>query len=435
MPTEIFSVCALPYSCASGDAFQVSLFVSPKLTPDQPSDELRRVSLFPHWGELVKQHMTVELTDQAGPIEAAALLAGVKPAVWDAAFPPETPVKGQPVPEWQGRRWRTFDARKVHDLGKAVHLATMYASPTSPPMPADHPLAGPLAELSGRYYRIEQLTEFTRRRIYDESLMTADLDELVESGESPAVIGRVIASEQPWLRSLALELHRTRRFYERPEEAGNIGSVRVDGAVPPPLPRPEPEFHERCAMAGDHPTLLRQLGLVIDLKVADPDRLRSSEWLSASLAIDGDLGPAVSRARSAAPLATPSSPLQKPRIGWTGLRGLATRIASRYSIWKLMGPRSSLSALRLCHASRRSKPKARTALRTQQRLPCAPMASPSFVSGKLKTHSNAWAGSATSSRRSGKGNRQPCPVRMSLAAFASMCGTTPPSAGSRSIRA
>ena len=118
------------------------------------------VSLFPHWGELVKQHMTVELTDQAGPIEAAALLAGVKPAVWDAAFPPETPVKGQPVPEWQGRQWRTFDARKVHDLGKAVHLATMYASPTSPPMPADHPLAGPLAELSGRYYRIEQLTEF-----------------------------------------------------------------------------------------------------------------------------------------------------------------------------------------------------------------------------------------------------------------------------------
>ena len=163
MPTEIFSVCALPYSCASGDAFQVSLFVSPKLTPDQPSDELRMFSLFPHWGELVKQHMTVELTDQAGPIEAAALLAGVKPAVWDAAFPPETPVKGQPVPEWQGRRWRTFDARKVHDLGKAVHLATMYASPTSPPMPADHPLAGPLAELSGRYYRIEQLTEFTRR--------------------------------------------------------------------------------------------------------------------------------------------------------------------------------------------------------------------------------------------------------------------------------
>ena len=91
-------------------------------------------------------------------------------------------------------------------------------------MPADHPLAGPLAELSGRYYRIEQLTEFTPATHYDESLMTADLDELVESGESPAVISRVIASEQPWVRSLALELHRTRRFYERPEEQANGNS-------------------------------------------------------------------------------------------------------------------------------------------------------------------------------------------------------------------
>src|SRR4029077_7955762 len=65
----------------------------------------------------------------------------------------------------------------------------------------------------------------------------------------------------------------------------------LEGAVSPPLPRPEPEFHERCAMAGDHPTLLRTLGLVIDLKVDDPDRLRSSQWLSAALVLDGDRRP------------------------------------------------------------------------------------------------------------------------------------------------
>jgi hypothetical protein len=34
MPTEIFSVCALPHSCAADADFHVSLFVSPKLTPD-----------------------------------------------------------------------------------------------------------------------------------------------------------------------------------------------------------------------------------------------------------------------------------------------------------------------------------------------------------------------------------------------------------------
>jgi len=290
MPTEIFSVCALPHSCAVDDDFHVSLFVSPKLTPDVPFDELHTFSLFPHWGAVVKQDVTVELFDQAGVIEATPLLGAVKPKVWDSAFPPDTPVNGRPVPNWQGRRWRTFDARTVHDFGKAVHLASMYAGPTAPPAPNEHPLAGPLAEISGRYYRIQHVGDVTRRRVYDESLMTEDLDQIVESGESPAVIGRVIADAQPWLRRMALELHRTRRFYERPEEQGAYRERPLEGAVSPPLPRPEPEFHERCAMAGDHPPLVRALGLVIDLKVADPDRLRSSRWLSAAIVVDGDRG-------------------------------------------------------------------------------------------------------------------------------------------------
>jgi hypothetical protein len=291
MPTEIFSVCALPYSCASDADFHVCLFVSPKLTPDVPFDELGTFSLFPHWGALVKQHVTIDLFDEAGPIEATPLLADVTPKVWDSAFPPETPVNGQPVPQWQGRRWRTFDARTVHDLGKAVHLATMYTSPTAPPAPHDHPLAGPLAEISGAYYRTEHVAEVARRRVYDESLMTADLDQIVESAEAPGVISEVIADQEPWLRSMALQLHRARRYYERPEEQREYRERPIDGAVSPQVPRPEPEFHERCAVAGDHPTLLRRLGLVIDLKVANPDRLRSSEWLSAAIAVDGNLGP------------------------------------------------------------------------------------------------------------------------------------------------
>jgi hypothetical protein len=291
MPTEIFSVCALPYSCASDADFHVSLFVSPKLTPDNPLDELQTFSVFPHWATVVKDEVTVELFDQTGPIEATPLLGGVKPKVWDAAFPPDTPVNGRSVPKWQQRRWRTFDARTVHDFGKAVHLATMYSSPTAPPAPDDHPLAGPLAEISGEYYRTEHVAEISRRRVYDESLMTADFDRIVESSESPAVIGRAIADQQPWLRRMAMELHRARRFYERPEEAGEYRDRPLEGAVSPPLPRPEPEFHERCAMAGDHPLLLRALGLVIDLKILDPDRLRSSKWLSAAIVVGGNHGP------------------------------------------------------------------------------------------------------------------------------------------------
>ena len=153
MASETFSVCALPHSCAAGAEFHVSLFVAPKLTPDVEWDELRSFTYFPHWAAGVKKDATIELFDQNGPIAATPLLAAVRPAVWDAAFPPETPVKGPVPPDWAQRRWRTFDARTVHDFGKAVHLATMYAAPTSPPAPADHPLAGPLREISGRFYR------------------------------------------------------------------------------------------------------------------------------------------------------------------------------------------------------------------------------------------------------------------------------------------
>ena len=293
--TEDFIVCALPHSCAEQADFHVSLFVSPRLTPDVPLDELRSFGVFPHWGQTVQDGLRIELFDQAGQIEATPLLDEVDPSVWEAAFPPDTPVRGRELPDWGGRRWRTFAARTVHDMGKVVHLATMYADPTTPPAPADHPLAEPLAEISREYYRrdphIPGPSPRQPRLIYDESLMTRDLDRIVESGEPLAVIERLIASQEPWLRRLALELHRARRYYERPESAVPYQDRPTPGAISPPVDRPEPEFHERCAMAGDHPALMRRLGLVIDLRVLDPSRLRQSRWLSARLSPGGNPQP------------------------------------------------------------------------------------------------------------------------------------------------
>ena len=84
--------------------------------------------------------------------------------------------------------WRTFAARTVHDLGKAVHLATMYADPTSPPAPDEHPLTEAIQEISGKYYRPaprpHEAGTRERRLVYDESLMSADLDSIVESDDA-----------------------------------------------------------------------------------------------------------------------------------------------------------------------------------------------------------------------------------------------------------
>jgi len=195
------------------------------------------------------------------------------------------------VPRWENRHWRSFAARAVHDIARDLHMATIYADPTTPPRPQDHPLADRLSQMiaNKEYYRIEGDGR-TRRRIYDESRMTADLDRIIESREPLATVERFVTGQQDWLERAALELHRCRRYYERPESQLGYQASPTPGARVPPIAPPEPEFHERCAMVGDHPALLRRLGLVIDLRVADPSRLRQSQWLSARVSIDGELG-------------------------------------------------------------------------------------------------------------------------------------------------
>ena len=75
-------------------------------------------------------------------------------------------------------------------------------------------------------------------------------------------------------REPAYELHRARRFYDRPESR----SSRSTASDPTPsaagaVARAQGEFHERVTKVGDHPELLRRLGLVIDLAVDDVERL------------------------------------------------------------------------------------------------------------------------------------------------------------------
>ncbi|MGI8683863.1 MAG: hypothetical protein ACR2MO_01965 [Acidimicrobiales bacterium] len=292
MPDELFTVCALPHSCARRAEFHVSLFVSPRLTPGAPAgagEVLDEYRLFSRWASSLVDGTTIELSDQHGVIECSPQLGAVRPDVWLAAFPPDTPVRGQPLPEWDNRRWRSFRAAHVHDWAKLIQAAGVYADPTTPPAPSAHPLTRLMAALTDGWYRTDT-TQGGRQRVYDESIGTREFDALIESGEQLEVIERIIADEQDPMRRIALELHRARRFYERPESQHEYRERPVEGLKSPRPDRPVPDFHERCALAGDHPALLRALGLVIDLTVDDPDRLRRSSWLSAVLAVDGDSG-------------------------------------------------------------------------------------------------------------------------------------------------
>ena len=285
MAAEYFTVVALPHSRAPGADFHVSLFVSPRLTPDGAEGELRDFTHFPHWAALLQDDAEFELRDQNGVIEATPLLGPIEPAVWDAVFPETTPVRGPEPPEWGARHWRTFRAAEVHDFAKLLHVVAMVLAPTSPLVPSAHPLTAAINVLGGG---------FEGRRQYDESRITSRYDEMLgEHGPggdhvSLAAIEKNIASTDEPLGRASMEIHRARRFYERPEAQATYSERPDPKATLPRPPRPGPDFHERCSLVGDHPVLQRTLGLVVDLEVIDLPRLATSQWLSASITPAGD---------------------------------------------------------------------------------------------------------------------------------------------------
>jgi hypothetical protein len=294
MVTERFTVVALPHSVDADAPFHVSLFVSPQLGPDGQRTRLRRFRHFPHWAAVLKD-ATFELRDQIGSIPANPLLRPATPRVWDAVFPPDTPVRPPGDLDFTDRRWRTFRAGEVHDDAKLLHVAAMYADPTSPPLPSVHPLGqilgrgGATTGTAGAF----DIRGDGKRREYDESRITEALDEQIGEGREPisleALERRIDAMgpEQAFQR-LALQVHRARRFYERPESELDYRRTPRRDATHRRPPRPAPDFHERCSLAADHPALQRRLGLVVDLVVDDPDRLRESAWLSGRIVPQGD---------------------------------------------------------------------------------------------------------------------------------------------------
>ncbi len=215
MATELFSVVALPHSVAAGAEYHVSLFVSPRLTPNGAEGKLKTFKHFPHWAQILGSHATIELFDQLGPIVVKPRLDDLDPKLWDAIFPANTPVRGPQNVDFSDRHWRTFRAGEVHDAAKVLHLAAIFSDPTSPPAPSVHPLTRLMGQMG---------VGSTGHGEYDESRVTEMLDRLIgETGEPGQVaiplrrLESIVDNQDNPLMRLAMQVHRARRFYERPE--------------------------------------------------------------------------------------------------------------------------------------------------------------------------------------------------------------------------
>lgn len=277
-----YSVLALPHSHRADEAFHLSLFVSPDLQA-APGEDLSASTVFRDWAAGLAT-ATIEVTCDSGELPIEPLTSPIRADLWQHLFPGSTPVRTYEPPQWDGRHWRTFEARAGQDAALAIQTALAAASPVAPPdVDAGAALADALGLGYGRFDNSDEL-EASRLRRWDEVTGELSLDHPVPLARLEGRGGRGDPNER-----LLWQLHRARRFYDRPEEQHDYRRRPDPDATQPPLPRPEPDFAERLSLINDHPALQRLLGIVIDCRVLELDRLRAASWLSARiLPADGD---------------------------------------------------------------------------------------------------------------------------------------------------
>ena len=288
-----YTVVALPRTADPGASRHVSLFISPRLSPDGKLADFEPVV---RWAEAVADPgTTIKLTDQSGHSYALEATLPDDPRYWEAIFPPSTPVRGWESGSLHGRTLQSYPAESGPRIAQALHMATFLVSPLDPPAPKRSPVGAVMQEI------VREIRAFhighNREIVYDESLATERFDRATNNGMHSIPTGATmvgaaggaefadVAPELIGFLSVLGDLHRARRFFERPESEQEY-KARPD-TTSPRLAVAERDFHERLTLLGDQPALLRRLGLIIDLSVDEPHRLRQAEWLTASIALAG----------------------------------------------------------------------------------------------------------------------------------------------------
>ena len=339
MAVESFLVTALPYSADPAHEFHVSLFVTHRLTPNGAAGTLAEFPNVVDWATMLVDS-TFRLTGSDGQaVPVTALVEKIVPDWWNRVFPKDLVVRPWETPELAAVPWRTFPAHKMDAYSRLTHTFAALLSPVGPPSVVEKLLpavvlgsqifgAGPgtfgvegSATASGLAFRASPTTSAlasfldaggtSRERLKErfEALIrriTRGLGEGDPRGDS-VLRGLELLDEQ-WtsvlddrtkqgtesptvpsaLGQAVVDLHLARRFYERPEEQRPYAERPAD--PPPPHVRPEaiePDFHQRCALLADTPGVLRELGLVVDLRVDDLSRLANLTWIRADIVVPG----------------------------------------------------------------------------------------------------------------------------------------------------
>jgi hypothetical protein len=292
MINQIVQWVFLPAGLTDDGQLAASIFVCPRLRSDRAST-LADYPDFVDWPQTLRAGLQVTLEREDGTTEAPTSISGPgNSALWRALFPPTTPVQpyefdqqdyaDRPIAtypllkvlDYLQDRWASLATQSTDELP----IATRNASPIGPPLELDvHGMSPSGMTLASHF---EALREVQRRGIFEgvdnaedfSNRLTAALSEAAQRAATARAQHKLTL--QPLIEPFALDgsdsghLHKLIGFHRRPErKPAEFPTAQSDAAAELEA---NAEFHRLLSSLGDHPALLRELGLVFDL-IVRPD--------------------------------------------------------------------------------------------------------------------------------------------------------------------
>ncbi|MFN2184785.1 MAG: hypothetical protein ACK2UU_12370 [Anaerolineae bacterium] len=252
---------ALPNGFSEDQRLRISVFVAPRLSNADGSDTVRKLGEFAAFAKWPERLETIKFMVEIDGVTVEGLPAGTAdPELWARFFPPDTPVRPYTFKDHARRNLHVFPVRGVLEFLQQTY-GVLGAVGTD--LPAIDDPGGPLAP----FRPLEHLTTW----ITDSNSFYEELERGYQGEKDDGrVVSEFVADPSLPYDQQAAQNNFTQayRFYYRP------GSQRPDFPADYVEPRPEtPEFdfHQMVAQLGDHPALLRKLGLIVDLIVDLPD--------------------------------------------------------------------------------------------------------------------------------------------------------------------
>ena len=246
------------------------LTVTAMMSPRLRTDEGITLAVFP---DLLDWPATVGAATWTVDADGTSLPAEVvSPApesdLWAALFPPETPVRPWEFPDLADRPMVTYDVLAVQAQLRHLYAATAAVSPDALPSLRSRRDVEPhvlgLDDLLSDVVRPGQTVygELERRLGVSGAAERLLADARAQAATRKAAGARGGPTIHPLPPGAVFEVERAALFHSSPEDRPR--EMPADGEHY----RATVDFHQMVGSLGDHPDLLRRLGLVVDLAVA-----------------------------------------------------------------------------------------------------------------------------------------------------------------------